>query len=175
MISLTKKTDYALIALTHLARNGGEVCTAREIAAKFQVPAALLMNVLKTLCQGELVRSIRGARGGYSLAKAPEQISLADIITVVDGPIRFTQCSGSEESHKAPCDLNDTCPVKLPVQRIHARLEQFFRQISLADMVRDATDPRPCVPLSVGGEILTKPGGCCGGTSANVGGSHPCA
>ncbi len=175
MLSLTKKTDYALIALTHLARNGGAVSTAREIASKFHVPTALLMNVLKTLCHSDLIRSVRGARGGYSLAKPSESISLADIITVVEGPMRLAQCSSHDPSDPSECELTEVCPVKLPVQRIHARLEQFFRQISLADIVRDAADPRPCVSLQVQGDAPRAAGtGCCGGGVATHGTGHGC-
>lgn len=162
MLALTRKTDYAIIALTHLAQNRGNVHTAREIAEMFHIPTALLMNVLKTLNQGELVRSVRGAKGGYSLALSPEVITLAEIIRVVEGPFRFVQCSGESAAHEATCELTDVCPVKLPVQRIHTRLENFFRQITLADILRDAArdQSQQDTQLTVHGGPC-KPQGCC--------------
>lgn len=161
MLALTRKTDYALIALTHLAQNVGVVCTAREIAEKFHIPTALLMNVLKTLNQGELVKSVRGAKGGYSLAARPDDVSLASIIRIIEGPVRFVQCSGEAvASPDEACDLIDLCPIKLPLQRIHARLEQFLQQITLADIVRDATST--CQPTTLTlASAPRKPSGCC--------------
>jgi Rrf2 family protein len=160
MLALTRKTDYALIALTHLAQNAGVVCTAREIAEKFHIPAALLMNVLKTLNQGELVKSVRGAKGGYSLAIEPEGVSLASIIRVIEGPVRFVQCSGESSDHVDECELSEVCPIKLPLQRIHARLENFLRQITLADIVRDSTTSCQQTSLTVA-SVPCKPSGCC--------------
>src|SRR5690606_10453865 len=80
MLSLTRKTEYALIALFHLARESERVCTAREISARYHLPPALLMNVLKCLASGDLLLSTRGAKGGYRLALPPEAISLSAII-----------------------------------------------------------------------------------------------
>ena len=76
MLALTRKTDYALIALCHLARQPERVISARQIARRFSMPLPLLMNVLKTLAAHEVVRSVRGAKGGYQLARRPEDLTL---------------------------------------------------------------------------------------------------
>ncbi len=165
MLSLTRKADYAIIALAHLAKSDGEVCTAREIAQKFQVPTALLMNVLKTLSHGDLVRSSRGARGGYALARPPEGITLEDILSVIEGPLRLALCSGTNQHEEDACELLHVCPVKRPVQRIHERLQQFLRQITLADIVRESADPVARVPLALHADSCHS-SGCCGSTSA---------
>lgn len=158
MFALTRKTDYAIIALSHMARNPQRVCTAREIADRFHVPPALLMNVLKTMSQQELVRSIRGAKGGYTLAIPADRLTLAGIIEAVEGPIRFTLCSGGHEEDSS-CDLLDVCPVKRPIQQIHDRLAAFLRTITLADIIHEqgvaAADHS--VSLSVEGEVLSIP------------------
>ncbi|MBX3396475.1 MAG: Rrf2 family transcriptional regulator [Phycisphaerae bacterium] len=151
MFALTRKTDYAIIALAHLAQNRDRLCTAREIAEKFRVPTALLMNVLKTLSQSELVRSIRGAKGGYSLAKSPDAVTLSAIIQAIEGPIRFVQCSNHSPMPDPVCELSELCPVKLPIQRIQARLENFLLQVTLAEIVRDAKDPQSAATLTVHG------------------------
>ncbi|MCG8403586.1 MAG: Rrf2 family transcriptional regulator [Phycisphaerales bacterium] len=155
MFALTRKTDYAIIALSHMAQNPGLLCTAREIADKFRMPPALLMNVLKTMSQRELVRSIRGAKGGYTLAMSAEEVTLASIIEAVEGPIRLTLCSGQREPEDPGCDLFDLCPVKRPIQGIHEKLTGFLQQVTLADIVREANEERS-VPLSVEGEILER-------------------
>src|ERR1035437_1275386 len=86
MLSLTKKTGYGLIAMTHLAQlEAHEVASAREIADLFGVPASLLMNVLKELAAAGYVESVRGAKGGYRLARRPEEINLADLVSAMEG------------------------------------------------------------------------------------------
>lgn len=154
MFTLTRKTDYAIIALSHMAHNPGAVFTAREIAEQYHMPPASLMNVLKTMCQGELVRSIRGAKGGYQLAMPAERLTLVDVISAVEGPIRFVQCTGQRGETETDCDLLDTCPVKRPVHRIHEKLTIFLEQITIADIVRDAEGGDRMVDLSVDGAVL---------------------
>ncbi|MBP7934768.1 MAG: Rrf2 family transcriptional regulator [Phycisphaerae bacterium] len=92
MLSFTRKTDYALISLAHIARGQGNYCSAREIATHYGMPMPLLMNILKVLNQHGITRSIRGPRGGYQLAKAPKDVTLHDIIVAVDGPVALTHC-----------------------------------------------------------------------------------
>ena len=138
MLALTKKTDYAIIALSYMAhRNKEVVCTAREIAEQFHVPAALLMNVLKTLAQSEIVTSIRGAKGGYRLAQSPENITLSDIIVAIEGPVRFVQCVNKPGEGKGPCDLLHTCPVVGPVRKVQHQLDTFLKQFTLAQIAFD--------------------------------------
>src|SRR5438876_450740 len=106
MFTLTKKTDYGIIALAHMAQTPqGTNCTAREIAERYHLPAALLVNVLKDLCHGELLQSTRGAKGGYTLRLPASQITLAAIISAIEGPIHFVQCSGDHAEGDANCEL----------------------------------------------------------------------
>ncbi len=137
MFALTKKTDYAIIALSYMAQQGDRICTAREIAEQFNMPSALLMNVLKTLNQGELVSSSRGAKGGYRLAQPAEDITLCDIITVVEGPIRFVQCAAGPQSDTQNCGLAESCPVTKPVNKVHDQLNVFLKQVTLAQIAYD--------------------------------------
>lgn len=137
MFTLTRKTDYALIALCHMARCPHEISTAREIAARYHVPPALLMNILKLLTQAELIRSIRGAKGGYTLALPPSQITLEGIIRATEGPYRFVQCTAETPVDARPCDLIDVCPISGPVKRVHARLKAFLTEVTLAELAFD--------------------------------------
>ena len=139
MLALTKKTGYGLIAMTHLAGLADEeVASAREIADRSGAPLSLLMNVLKQLSSAGFVESVRGVRGGYRLARSPAEISLTDLITAVEGPIRLAECvaEGEEVGNDAPCRLLDRCPIADPVHRVQRRLSDFLKTVSLADIAK---------------------------------------
>lgn len=143
MLALTRKTDYALIALSHMAQAPEGRCSAREIATRYRVPLPLLMNILKLLTRRGLARSARGPRGGYTLAVSANDITLYDIIQAVEGPIQLVQCidlteearQESEPAVKRPCGLMPLCPVHSPIQRVHNKLVEFLSGVTLADVV----------------------------------------
>lgn len=140
MLAFTRKTDYALIALTHLAQHPDECNSAREIAARYGVPLPLLMNILKQMTQQGLAQSVRGPRGGYRLATTPDKISLNDIIGAVEGPVQLVQCvdwyqNKARGKLKTGCDLMAACPVRPTIHRVHARLVEFLAGVTLADVV----------------------------------------
>ncbi|MGE0481042.1 MAG: Rrf2 family transcriptional regulator [Phycisphaerae bacterium] len=149
MFSLTRKTEYALIAMWHLARADGEVCSARDVAERYGIPVTLLMNVLKTLQRKGLVKSTRGANGGYTLATSADQVSLERLIETVEGPFRLVRCAddprtaagdGQSEAHAidaGPCDLAGTCPIQHPLRRLHERLRRFLAGVTVADLALD--------------------------------------
>jgi Rrf2 family protein len=141
MLSLTKKTGYGLIAMTHLARlPDDQHASAREIAEMFGVPTALLMNILKELAGAGYVQSVRGAHGGYRLARDPEHISLAELVGTLEGPMRLAECL--REDHKAGeqmiCALVDRCPIADPVHRVQRKLSDFLKNLTLADIAEPA-------------------------------------
>ncbi len=140
MLSLTKKTEYALIAMCHLARAGAGVVSAREIAVQHRVKLPLLMNVLKLLNRRGLLCSARGARGGYRLAVPPGELTLAQLVEVVEGPVRLMQCAprgGAGEARN--CELLSSCPVRQPLMRVHEYLERFLRTVTVSDLAFDET------------------------------------
>lgn len=142
MLALTKKTDYALIALAQLARRQGRLISAREVAEGTGVPLPILTNILKTLTQAGMVGSERGSRGGYFLARAAESISLDDLITAVEGPIHFVKCLSGESANgqnggtafTGACLLEPKCPIRIPAQRVHEKFKQFLKNVSLAEL-----------------------------------------
>ena len=141
MLALTKKTGYGLVAMTHLAGLAEhEVSSAREIASTFGVPTSLLMNVLKELAASGYVESVRGARGGYRLAMPAEAITLADLIAVLEGPMRLAECitGEAEAGDKSICRVMDRCPIVDPVLRIHRKLTDFLRNVTLAQLAEPA-------------------------------------
>ena len=137
MLSLTKKSEYALIAICHLARVGDRIVSAREIAEQHEVPLPLLMNVLKKLGQTGHVRSVRGARGGYTLALPPGELSLATLIEAVEGPVRLVNCVPGPGGPRRACVRTNVCSIRWPVHKVHDRLLRFLGGISVADVAFD--------------------------------------
>ncbi|MCG3126744.1 MAG: HTH-type transcriptional regulator CymR [Phycisphaerae bacterium] len=138
VLALTRKTEYGVIALCELARRDGELGSAREIASRHCMPLTLLMNVLKTLTQRGLVRSVRGARGGYALARAADQISLHDVVDAIEGPVRLVRCVDHPAAVES-CELRGSCQVRAPMLRVHEKLRTFLDAITIADIATDAS------------------------------------
>lgn len=144
MLSLTRKSDYALVALASLARAAPDKLSAREIAERYRVPLPLLMNVLTELVRHGMISSTRGVKGGYRLARAPEDITLAQLIEAIEGPVRLTLCchgeSGEESeprTEELECSLMESCPVRDPVRKVHAILHRFLDEVTLAHLLSD--------------------------------------
>ena len=140
MLALTRRTHYALIALSHLALEPDGRTSARQIAATYHLPLPLLMNLLKELTQQELVRSVRGPRGGYMLTLPPDKIRLTDVVRAVEGPIHVTQCVpdkavSPEEDDAANCVRMGRCPIRNSLERVHNRMIEFLDSVTLADVV----------------------------------------
>ena len=140
MLALTKKTGYGLIAMVHLASlPEGELASARRIAERFGVPKSLLMNVLKRLAATGYVQSVRGSRGGYRLAKPPDEISLVDVAGELEGPIRMAECLTDEATgRECTREVMARCPIADPVHRVQRRINDFLRKMTLAEIVDPA-------------------------------------
>lgn len=141
MLTLTKKTGYALVAMTHLAKlPDGEVCSAREIAERFGVPTSLLMNTLKELGAAGYVESVRGARGGYRLARSPREITLEGLVAALEGPVRLAECvtDTAADDEECDCRMMARCPIADPVHRVHRKLKDFLNKVTLAEIVDPA-------------------------------------
>ncbi len=143
MISLTKKTDYALIALAYLAERPGRIASAREIAEARNLPAALLMNILKDLQHHGMLRSTRGVKGGYEIASDLAAVSLHDLIVALEGPVKLVECAGESGvcdhatgAESEACRVSGHCAVQAPLQALHHRLVRFLEDVRVADVVR---------------------------------------
>ena len=150
MISLTKKTDYALIALAYLAERPGRVASAREIAEARVLPTALLMNILKELQHHRLLRSTRGVKGGYEIAVDLAAVSLHELIVALEGPVRLVECAEPSApcQHETPgeattCRVSGHCAVQAPLQALHERLVRFLGDVKLCDVVLPAAAHKP--------------------------------
>lgn len=136
MLRLSKKVEYALIALIDLAqKEGGDPITTKALATSYQIPRELLGKIMQLLAKNEIVTSVQGVRGGYRLGSQPQHISLKQVIEILEGPIAFVSCS-----HKTPeecdCDIMPNCTIKSPLEMIQADLAHYFTQISLNDLLR---------------------------------------
>ena len=135
MLAVTRKTGYGLIAMAHLARMGGGcLVSAKAIADQFDVPKALLSNVLKELSAAGYVESVRGVRGGYRLARRPEEINMADLIGTVERPVRMAQCVTAEHRTECSAEHMASCPMADPVHRVQRKLNDFLKGLTLAEI-----------------------------------------
>lgn len=133
MLRITRQTDYGVILLTHLAAHPGRVYNAPELASDAGIPLPMTGKVLKTLTRAGILHSHRGATGGYSLARAPEAISVAQILTALEGPIALTECIASGPGE---CGQEVGCPTRGNWERINLALQLALQDVSLADMTR---------------------------------------
>ncbi|MCP4251223.1 MAG: Rrf2 family transcriptional regulator [bacterium] len=145
MIALTRKSDYALIVLSHLAQSPETICSARGISDQYRIPLPLLMNIMKQLTKSGFLESVRGARGGYRLGRDTAQMSLKELIVALEGPIRLVQCAAEEEATQS-CGQSPWCPVKAPALRVHDRLEQFLAEVTLAEIIGATDTETPAQP-----------------------------
>ena len=135
VLSLTRKADYAIVALSDLARRGASRSSARAVSERTQVPLPVLTNILHKLSNHGLVTSVMGAKGGYALVRPPAEITLAQIIDAIEGTFRLTICCESDQSPEpSECNLQDNCQIVEPLRRVHERLRQFLGEVSLAEI-----------------------------------------
>lgn len=137
MLSLTKKTDYALIALSYLAERSAQTVSAREISTAFEMPAALVMNILKTLHHHGVLTSTRGTKGGYRLCTDLGTISVHDLIQMLEGPVALTECSAPSFDPTAPrrCKVK-SCPVSGLIRKMHAKIVDTLKGVKVSDLMR---------------------------------------
>jgi len=134
MLRLSKKADYALLAMRHLAANADRgAVSARELAEAYDLPPERLAKVLQKLVRGQLLTSIQGIRGGYGLARPAAAISVADVINTVDGPLTVTACSESNRS----CDQYAKCDIRDPLWQIKDRIVTALEGTSIAGLAAD--------------------------------------
>ena len=134
MIRLGKLTDYGLVLMSQMARRpASELHTARELAARCQLPLPTVSKLLKLLLQGRLLASHRGIKGGYSLAREPQAISVAEIISVLEGPLALTECNMDVAGL---CDLEPSCPIKDNQRLINQVVRGALQKVTLSDLIR---------------------------------------
>lgn len=150
MLRLSKLTDYAVVVLSRLAQDGagpgGQVQTAAGLAASTGIMEPTVAKVLKILGQAALVEGVRGARGGYRLARPLAAIPLSEVIVAFDGPIALTACV---DGSLGACESEGSCPVRGRWDPVNDAIRSALNNISIADLAA----PAGCAPLRAAASI----------------------
>ncbi|MDH4225899.1 MAG: Rrf2 family transcriptional regulator, partial [Deltaproteobacteria bacterium] len=113
--------------------------SSREMALGNSLPAPMVANILKALCNAGLVTSMRGAQGGYHLSRAAHRITLGEIVEALEGPFHLVDCAGESRE----CGLDHHCPTRKPLQVVHRRFQQFMDQLTLNEIVGSVSSTSP--------------------------------
>ncbi len=148
MFKLNRLTDYGVVVMSQMSRDSDQVRTAPQISQNTGVPLPTVAKLLNTLAHERLVASHRGAAGGYSLARPPQQISVAEIIQALEGPIALTACV---DGATGCCDVEAVCPMRGNWDKVNAAIRGALSQVSLADMTTGSV-PFPVAPEAKSGE-----------------------
>jgi Rrf2 family protein len=152
MLKLTKKTDYGLISLKHLAVNRGKgSASAKELAEAYRIPVPMLAKVLQKLVREGFLISEQGTNGGYRLARDPATMTALEVIRAIDGPIILTNCFTAQ----GDCDLTKQCTVRAPLRRVHEEILKLLDSITISDLSADEKPPGAEHGLRAGGIALT--------------------
>ena len=144
MLRFSKKADYALIAMKHLAlRDDTGSSSAREIAELYAIPIELMAKVLQRLVRRGLLASHQGTRGGYKLARKPTEMSVADVIQAIDGPVTVTACSTDDDGQ---CEQFARCNVRDPLWKVRQRILTALGECTIADLAADVPPLAPAKP-----------------------------
>lgn len=138
MFKLSKKADYGLIAVKHLAMHRQQhSCSASEIAEEYGISATLMAKVLQKLARQSVVIAKHGSSGGYQLAKEPGQISALDVISAIDGPVLITSCVTSHGN----CDATERCSVREPLRRVNESILSVLGTVTISQMSEEQQEP----------------------------------
>ena len=138
MFKLSKKADYALIAIKHLAthaENGS--CSASDISETYGISTTLLAKVLQKLAKKGLVTARHGSSGGYKLVKPSTEITALEVISAIDGPLSITSCV----THRGECYQTSTCTVREPLRRVNESILQVLSTVTISQMSEDPQGP----------------------------------
>ena len=153
MLKFSKRADYALLALQYMAtvQNGVDanprVVNTKEIAEEHHIPVELLAKVLQTLARHQLIESHHnGPKGGYALGREPKDITLAQVLEAIEGPLGLTDCS-HEKNDQSQCEQMNHCNLRTPLFKIQESIFQLLNSMSIEDLLVE--DP----PLIIVGSL----------------------
>lgn len=133
MLKLSKKVEYGLIAIRHIASVNNQISTVKEIAEKYSIPSDVLAKVMQKLTRGKLILSHQGAMGGYSLARRADEISVMNVISVIEGSsVGIAQCFSEAPEN---CSIYLNCTIKNPLGKIQHNLEHVFNSMKVSEIV----------------------------------------
>ena len=142
MLRISKLTDYGIVLLARFAQEPrGTTLNAREMAESTTLPLPVVSKMLKTLAGAELLRSQRGAKGGYQLVREPAAVTVAELLDVLEGPVALMECAAGP----GHCEQEDICSVREPWLRINTAVLRALERVTLADLVH----PTPTTLLAI--------------------------
>jgi len=132
MLKLTKKVEYALISLVHIAEEGdNRLCSAKEIAEQNSIPSEILAKTLQKLASIDMVKSVKGAKGGYKISSDIDKINIIDFIEMLEGPVGLTDCNTA-----ISCDQECCCKIKNPMVEINNKIINTLKNITLDQFMK---------------------------------------
>src|SRR6202163_3308861 len=135
MLELTKKADWRMMAMKHLAEHAEQgACSAKDVADSYHIPHEALAKILQRLAKAGLLHSQHGTNGGYTLARDPRTITAFEVIRAIDGPLFITSCV----TVRGECDQSDRCNVREPLRRVSHGIEELLRGISILEMTEES-------------------------------------
>lgn len=148
MLRLSKLTDYGVVVLSHMARRSGRLVSAGEVADMTLLPEPTVAKILKLLARENIIQSHRGAQGGYVLDRDLAQISVAALVTALDGPVALTACVDGQEGN---CSVESLCPMRGGWDRVNAAVRAALDSVTLAEIAA----PMLAIPEESGADELS--------------------
>ena len=142
MIKLSKLSDYAIVVLSRLAAEKGDVMTTALLSSETGIPEPTVSKVLKLLSKQKIVLSVRGANGGYMMERCPKDITVTELITALEGPIALTDCVDGRDTD---CMITSLCPLKGGWNKVNMAVKNALDQVALADLLIPVTRKRKLV------------------------------
>jgi Rrf2 family protein len=131
MLKLSKKADYGLMAMKHLAEHADQgAFSAKDVAEAYGIPAEVLAKIMQRLVKAGMLHSLHGTYGGYTLARSPHEISAYEVIRAIDGPLFITSCI----TVRGECGQSERCTVREPLRKVNESIEEVLRRIKIAEM-----------------------------------------
>lgn len=143
MLKLSRMIDYGVVVLSQLANRRAGLATAPGLAKSTGLPAPMVSKVLKSLARSDLVMSHRGVNGGYSLSRAPEDISVAAIVEALEGPVALTACVEASDAH---CRVESLCPIRGGWEKVNDAIRDALDGVSLAELIDTDFKAMPALP-----------------------------
>lgn len=141
MLKISRLTDYGLLATVYLSRHAGQVVSAREIAEFYALPVPAVAKVLKMLQEGSVIRSQRGVGGGYVFEGDPDQVTLGELLEVLEGPWDLVECETFDHDGHAVCAIRTDCPSRSFMFGINRTIKSAFDHVTLRDLENGSLTP----------------------------------
>jgi Rrf2 family protein len=152
LLKLTKKADYGLMAMKHLAEHQHEgACSAKDVAEAYGIPSEALAKILQRLVKAGLLKSLHGINGGYRLARDPHKISAFEVIRAIDGPLFITSCI----TVRGECGQSNRCNIREPLRKVNSSIEDVLKRIKISEMKEQPEGEPEAIVGKSPGELIT--------------------